>query len=204
MCLPEAYSKKRQRLNPMRRFWVLTVSSALFKTLSIQQLQENLMKTMEKLSVLHRRAILAASLGLLPVVGSVAVAQEDAFLPRAINSSTIPANGDLNPYGVAFVPSGFPSGGKIASGDVLVSNFNNSANLQGIGTSIVQLNPSGPIAAPGSAATFFTSELPGLSTALGALRGGFVIVGNVPTKDGTFATISRGALQVIDRHGKLI
>jgi hypothetical protein len=161
-------------------------------------------KTMEKLSALRRRAILAASLGLLPVVGSVAVAEEDAFLPLAINSSTIPANGDLNPYGVAFVPSGFPGGGKIASGDVLVSNFNNSANLQGIGTSIVQLNPSGPIAAPGSAATFFTSELPGLSTALGVLRGGFVIVGNVPTKDGTSQTISAGALQVIDRHGKSI
>jgi DNA-binding beta-propeller fold protein YncE len=36
------------------------------------------------------------------------------------------------------------------------------------------------------------------------LRGGFVVVGNVPTKDGTFATIGRGALQVLDRHGKLI
>jgi DNA-binding beta-propeller fold protein YncE len=29
-------------------------------------------------------------------------------------------------------------------------------------------------------------------------------VGNVPTKDGTFATIGRGALQVLDRNGKLV
>jgi len=33
------------------------------------------------------------------------------------------------------------------------------------------------------------------------LRAGFVLVGNVPTTDGTFATIGPGALQVIDRNG---
>src|SRR5215469_12326697 len=39
--------------------------------------------------------------------------------------STVPANiGDVNPYGVAFVPSGFPTGGKLNAGDLLVSNFN--------------------------------------------------------------------------------
>src|SRR5215467_4326005 len=42
-----------------------------------------------------------------------------AFLPRLVVSSTVPANGDLNPYGVAFVPQGFPAGGSIAPGDVL-------------------------------------------------------------------------------------
>ena len=129
---------------------------------------------------------------------------EDAFLPAAINSSTIPANGDVNPYGVAFVPHGFPSGGSIVAGDVLAANFNNSSNVQGTGTTIVSLPGRGPIAPPGEATTFFTSKLPGLSTALGVLRGGFVVVGNVPTKDGTFATIGRGALQVIDRNGKLV
>ncbi|HMB03140.1 MAG TPA: hypothetical protein VKP69_05285, partial [Isosphaeraceae bacterium] len=38
--------------------------------------------------------------------------------------STVPTNGDTNPYGVAFVPNGFPSGGKLNPGDILVSNFN--------------------------------------------------------------------------------
>jgi DNA-binding beta-propeller fold protein YncE len=60
------------------------------------------------------------------------------------------------------------------------------------------------LAPPGAAATFFPSSLPGLSTALGVLRRGFVVVGNVPTTDGTFNTIGQGALQVIDRHGTAI
>ncbi len=126
---------------------------------------------------------------------------DDAFIPRTINSSTMPANGDVNPYGVAFVPNHFPDGGVIHAGDVLVSNFNNADNLQGTGTTIVQLNPSGDLAPPGTAVTFFASSLTGLSTALGVLRDGFVIVGNVPTTDGSIATIGQGALQVIDRHG---
>jgi hypothetical protein len=132
----------------------------------------------------------------------------EAFIPKLVNSSTIPSNGDLNPYGVAFVPEGFPSGGLIAAGDVLVANFNsnvinpNTGNTnQGTGTTITQLTPTGALAPPGAATTFFTSTLTGLSTALGVLRGGFVLVGNVPTTDGTAATIGQGALQIIDRHG---
>ena len=126
---------------------------------------------------------------------------DDVFIPRTVNSSTIPANGDVNPYGVAFVPAGFATGGTIISGDVLVSNFNNGDNVQGTGTTIIQLHPEGPLAPPGTAAVFFASSLPGLSTALGVLRAGFVVVGNVPTTDGTIATIGAGALQIIDRNG---
>jgi DNA-binding beta-propeller fold protein YncE len=149
------------------------------------------------------RIIIAAGLGLWAALASAADS-DDAFIPKVINSSTVPANGDVNPYGVAFVPAGFPAGGTIAAGDVLASNFNSSANVQGTGTTIVQLTPQGPLALSGTAVTFFTSSLPGLSTALGALSGGFVIVGNVPTTDGTFGTIGQGALQVIDRQGKLV
>ncbi len=132
-----------------------------------------------------------------------AAADHATFVPRLINSSTIPANGDLNPYGVAFVPEGFP-GGALKPRDVLVSNFNNASNLQGTGTSIVKFTPTGALAPPGVAEVFFTSTLPGLSTALGVLRAGFVIVGNVPTTDGTAATLGQGALQVIDRTGHLL
>jgi hypothetical protein len=130
--------------------------------------------------------------------------EDDAFIPKLINSSTIPENGDLNPYGVAFVPKGFVADGTISPGDVLVSNFNNSANLQGTGITIIKLTPSGSLAPPGSAEVFFKSKLPGLSTALGVLRAGYVIVGNVPTSDGTSATLGQGALQVIGRSGKLL
>jgi hypothetical protein len=130
---------------------------------------------------------------------------EDAFLPRAVNSSTIPQNGDVNPFGVAFVPQGFPGGGAISAGDVLVSNFNDSTNTQGTGTTIIRQPELGPIAPPGTAITFFLSPLPGLSTALGVLRGGYVLVGNLATPNGSFSTIVRRscALQVIDRSGNV-
>lgn len=142
----------------------------------------------------------AASLNMLLAFGGAARAH-DAFIPKSTTSSTMPANGDVNPYGVAFVPRGFPGGGKIAAGDVLVSNFNNGANNQGTGTTIIQFSPEGLIAPPGEAATFFSSNHAGLSTALGVLRSGYVIVGNVPTTDGTIATIGQGSLQVIDKTG---
>jgi hypothetical protein len=148
-------------------------------------------------------ALLAISLSFwTPVIHAAAAG--NSFIPRLINSTTMPANGDVNPYGVAFVPAGFPSGGTIASGDVLVSNFNNSANLQGTGTTLIALSPRGPVAPPGTATAFFTSSLSGLSTALGVLRAGFVVVGNVPTTDGTYATLGQGALQVIDRWGHVV
>ena len=50
-------------------------------------------------------------------------------------ASTVPGNGDVNPYGVAVIPV---STGSLVANNVLVSNFNNSANLQGTGTTIVQ------------------------------------------------------------------
>lgn len=147
-------------------------------------------------------ALLAVTIGIAALMGAQARAA-DAFIPQLLNTSTVPANGDVNPYGVAFVPQGFPAGGEIGPGDVLVSNFNNSANVQGTGTTIVSFSPRGSVAAPGSANAFFTSKLPGLSTALGVLRAGFVVVGNVPTTDGA-VPVFQGALQVIDRHGKWV
>jgi hypothetical protein len=156
------------------------------------------------------RLLLIAGIASLPITRARADDVERAFLSRLVASSTIPANGDLNPYGVAFVPDQFPAGGAIAPGDVLVSNFNNINNLQGTGVTIIKLTPNGVVApsvAPGSsgnATTFFTSGLSGLCTALGVLRGGFIIVGNVPTTDGTSNTISQGSLQIVDRTGKLV
>ncbi len=160
------------------------------------------MKATRNLSAFRGPLALAAIL--LSAFSSMGHA-EDAFLPRAINSSTIPQSGDVNPYGVAFVPGGFPSGGAISAGDVLVSNFNDVTNTQGTGTTIIQQPKRGPIAPPGTAITFFSSPLPGLSTALGVLRGGYVVVGNLATPDGSFSTIVRGscALQVVDRFGKV-
>jgi hypothetical protein len=67
------------------------------------------------------------------------------------------------------------------------------------------------IGADGSFSTFFAgpphptgSSGFGLSTALAVLRKGFVIVGNVPSMDGTIATSSPGSLLVIDNKGNLL
>jgi hypothetical protein len=119
--------------------------------------------------------------------------------PPHVTSPTVPPNGDLNPYGVAFVPDGFPSYGTISPGDLLVSNFNNSANQQGTGTTIVKIVPnSNPV-------VFFPGRPGlGLTTALGVLRGGFVLVGNTPTSDGTFNTIQDGSLLVLNRNGGVV
>jgi len=117
----------------------------------------------------------------------------------SITVSTIPANGDMNPYGVAFVPSGFPTNGSVLPGDVLVSNFNSSANLQGTGTTILRVTSGGAIS------TFFQVSRPaGLTTALGCLTTGFVIVGNLPTTNGSSGTVHQGSLVVLDRWGKVV
>lgn len=126
----------------------------------------------------------------------------DAFLPSPVRSvSTVPKNGDGNPYGVAFVPVNFLTGsGPLRHGDILVSNYNNSMGLQGTGTTIVRIPSTG--AAP---AVFFQGKAGlGLSTALGTLQYGFVVVGNAPTTDGTAATAGAGSLLVINKWGQLV
>lgn len=115
---------------------------------------------------------------------------------QSITASTIPSNGDLNPYGVAFVPAGFPAGGSIAAGDLLVANFNNSNNLQGTGTTIVSISPAG------KQSVFATSALIGLDTALGVLSRGFVLVGNLPVAY-PGATPHPGSLQIFNKTGNL-
>src|SRR5580693_1917343 len=153
-------------------------------------------------SVLAISLIAAAALTLLPTTAPAA--DERPFLPKTIVSSTVPENGDVNPYGVAIVPAGFPSGGTIAPGDVLVSNFNNSDNLQGTGTTIIKFTPNGLVSPAGQASEFFKGSVPGLTTALGVLKRGFVLVGSVSTTDGKFDTIQAGPLLFLDRNGNVI
>src|SRR5215469_2141112 len=135
-----------------------------------------------------RSAILGLSLLALPT--APLLAQSGRFLPMpSTTATTVPANGDVNPYGIVFVPNGFPTGGPLQPGDVLVSNFNNKANLQGTGSTIVRIN------AAGQTTTFYQgpSSL-GLTAALGILRSGYVLVGSMPTTDGTSATVQQGSL----------
>ena len=138
-------------------------------------------------SASHLRSALATA---VPEPSAI-VPQLAATAPQSV--STVPPNGDLNPYGVAFVPADYQGGGRLHAGDILVSNFNNSANLQGTGTTVVQITPSG------QQSVFFQGSGLGLTTALGVLQRGFVLVGNVPTSDGTFSTIRQGSLRLSAR-----
>ena len=148
--------------------------------------------------------LLVASLVLLLLPATLLRAQNNnqAFLPAQVRVvSTIPPNGDLNPYGVATVPQQFPMGATVNPGDILVSNFNNSSNLQGTGTTIVRIQASGP------ASVFFQGKAPlGLTTALNILQAGFVLVGNFPSPDlsGTCATAQAGSILVINKRGKQV
>jgi hypothetical protein len=134
-----------------------------------------------------------------------ALASAKPFLSRFSTISTIasavPANGDQNPYGVAVVQR---SVGDLVRGDVLVSNFNNGANQQGTGSTIMEISPSG------AAHVFATVPQPtatpavGLTTALVELRQGLVVVGSLPAPGGMSSNATAGALTILNSHGKVV
>ena len=120
-------------------------------------------------------------------------------------ASTVPENGDVNPYGVAVVPR---TTGALVRGHILISNFNNSTNAQGTGTTITDVAPDGAVKL---FAQINAASLPGpcpggvgLTTALAVLRSGWVIVGSLPTTDGTSATAQAGCLLVLNKWGKVV
>ena len=102
--------------------------------------------------------------------------------------STVPGNGDQNPYGIAVLPRG-----------ILVSNFNNAQNLQGTGSTIDVFRPGGTASVFAQAPSQF-----GFTTALGVLRKGFAIAGALPTTDGISATAGQGSLFIYNRFGKQV
>jgi DNA-binding beta-propeller fold protein YncE len=96
--------------------------------------------------------------------------------------------------------------GNLVEGRFLISNFNNSMNQQGTGTTIVQIAPDGTfslfaqidpskVSCPGGI---------GLTTALVALRSGFVVVGSLPTIGGDPTTSAAGCLIVLNSKGNVV
>jgi len=155
------------------------------------------------------RVVLRA--GALATVAAPCVAAAAAEQPSFLGSlhrqttltSTVPENGDQNPYAIVVAPT---SAGVIQKNDVLVTNFNDKGNLQGLGSTIVAYHP-----ATKKLTTFAT--LPrdlagcpggvGLSTAMTMLKSGWVIVGSAPSSDGTTKTKGSGCLIVLDANGKV-
>lgn len=122
-------------------------------------------------------------------------------------ATTVPGNGDQNPYGIVTVPRTI---GSLRQGDLLVSNFNDdgpNGGEQGTGDTIVQIPPGGG----SGAASVFAQVNPGivdggvgLTTALAVTSSGFVFVGNLPTSDGTSASARAGGILVFNSRGELI
>jgi len=154
-------------------------------------------------------ALLASLLACLALAPAGAIAFDHPFLGQLSTlsqlGSTVPANGDVNPYGIVTVPR---SVGALVRGDILISNFNDEENLQGTGSTIVQMTPEGglslfaridpktlPEACPGGV---------GLTTALAVLPGGFVVVGSLPTTNGKAETAQAGCLIVLDSNGHVV
>ncbi len=156
----------------------------------------------------HARISLATAC-ILGLAANSALADEPKGFLETIHrhvtlASTVTDNGDLNPYAVVVAPV---SAGKIQKDDVLVDNFNNIANLQGTGTTIVDYNPT-------TRQTSLFARLPqklkecpggvGLTTAMTMLKTGWVIVGSTPSTDGTTATKGDGCLIVLDPNGQMV
>ncbi|WP_031363564.1 hypothetical protein [Caballeronia sordidicola] len=141
------------------------------------------------------------------LVSSVAHAAPIGFLETLHKHTTlintVPSNGDQNPYAIVVAPV---SSGTVKQGDVLVGNFNNAANLQGTGSTIINYHPDTKEMTVFATVPRDLKECPGgigLSTAMTMLKSGWVIVGSTPSNDGTTGTKGAGCLIVLDNQGKV-
>ena len=168
------------------------------------------------MSLIHRAAVASAAgvaaaataaFVLAPAAGAQARSSGSSsfigqFHHLTTIASTVPGNGDVNPYGTVVIRR---SAGDLQRGNVLISNFNNKKNLQGTGRTIVQITPGGQLSV---FAKINPNNLPGpcpggigLTTALTVLPGGWVVVGSLPTSNGMAATAKAGCLLVLDNTG---
>jgi hypothetical protein len=142
-----------------------------------------------------------------PAISADAAAEPKGLLEtikrHSLLTSTVPANGDQNPYAIVIAPV---SAGKIQKDEVLVDNFNDRNNLQGLGTTIVKYNMASKQLTLFAAIPRNLPECPGgvgLTTAMTMLKSGWVIVGSLPSQDGTTRTKGQGCLIVLDSQGKV-
>lgn len=151
-----------------------------------------------------------AALGIAVILPSAALADTaakpgflDSLKHEQLVTSAVPANGDQNPYAMVISPV---TSGKLHKGDLLVDNFNDKKNLQGLGTTIISYNPQ-------TKQTSTFADLPqqmagcpggvGLSTAMVVLKSGWVIVGSAPSTDGTTKTLGAGCMIILNNEGKV-
>ncbi|HEX9169626.1 MAG TPA: hypothetical protein VF886_11985 [Roseiarcus sp.] len=148
-----------------------------------------------------------AALAIATPYAALSATQPASFLDgihrQTVLSSTVPENGDQNPYAIVVAPV---SVGSVQKDDVLITNFNDAGNLQGLGTTIVNFNPTTKKLSTFAALPRDLAGCPGgvgLSTAMTMLKSGWVIVGSAPSADGTTGTRGAGCLIVLDSNGKV-
>ena len=113
--------------------------------------------------------------------------------------STNPGNGDQNPYGVVYVPAGFPDT-TVQPGNILVANFNDKANNQGQGTTIINIRQDRT-----KALFARLTSTPGLTAAMGILKAGFVLIGSITVPiPSNFPGAVGGPITVLDSNGRLV
>jgi DNA-binding beta-propeller fold protein YncE len=188
-----------------RKVWSCSCAAATLKTTTFDERKDG--RVMEKSSdESASRTAITVILILVTAIAVYAAQPQSASKPGTVTtvSSTVPSNGDINPYGVFRIPQ---TVGRLERGNILVSNFNNSGNLQGTGTTLVQIAPDGTFSL---FAQIDPNHLPGpcpggvgLTTALVVLRSGWVIVGSLPTTDGLADTAQAGCLLVLDSNGNV-
>ena len=155
---------------------------------------------------LARFALVAATIGIACPVAAHAT-DEAGYLGtirrHSLITSTVPSNGDQNPYAVVISPV---TSGKLRQGDVMVDNFNDKHNLQGLGTTIVSIDPKTKNLSQFASIPRRLASCPGgvgLTTAMAVLKSGWVVVGSLPSQDGTTSTKGPGCLIVLNNQGEV-
>ena len=90
---------------------------------------------------------------------------------------------------------------------MLITNFNNAGTLPGLGTTIVDYNPTTKGLTRFALIPRTLPQCPGgvgLTTAMTMLKSGWVIVGSAPSNDGTTNTRGNGCLLILDSQGKIV
>jgi hypothetical protein len=152
------------------------------------------------------KAAVFALAALMPLGGAMAAGQGgmlESIKRHSLLTSTVPSNGDQNPYAIVVAPV---AAGKVQQGDVLVDNFNDRNNLQGLGTTIVRYSPTTKSLSLFAQIPRNLPQCPGgvgLTTAMTMLKSGWVIVGSLPSQDGTTRTKGQGCLIVLDSQGNV-
>ena len=149
----------------------------------------------------------------LQLDGAAATTSEDAkaafIVPLNTFStvgSTVPANGDVNPYGIAFVPT---SVGKLKRARCWSAISTPRKAPKRAVRAPARPSCKSRVPARPACSRRSTRTLPGpcpggvgLTTALNILPGGYVIVGSLPTTNGKSATAKYGCLIVLNSEGK--